>query len=821
MIDHLKKLSSPFLIAAAFGLASLFYVAATSAQSARGPSRLFEHVGASKVPARADALSSPAAAAVREQEIRVNLGTVNFAEARELSLPLLDGLSYTAVRSESEGFAASPDGGLVWRGKIQGPGGWGGDVTLSVKGRALSGLIYSPEGVYEIVPQKEFGHLLVELNQSLFPPCGGALAEPAAPESAAAGAAAPTGVNSSAAFGAPAAADDGSQIDVLIIYTSQVRTALGGTTQAEAFAQQAVNVTNTAYINSEIHTRLRLAGALEVAYVETGSLSAALSWAANDATVGAARNSTRADLVALIAERGGNLCGVGRLMTRSLLGPGFQHAAYSATARGCAVGNLTLAHEIGHNQGCQHNPENGGPPDGLAYPYAYGHYVDQAFRTVMSYSDPCTPPNFCPKAPHFSNPSVSYNGVPTGVAGERDNSRVINNTAAIIARFRESTIADPPANDNFANPAPLGGYTGAFTGSNNGATKEAGEPFHAFRLGGASVWFTWQAPASGSTTMTTAGSTFNTTLAIYTGGAYGSLTSVASNDDVNFATGESRVTFDAAAGTTYRIAVDGYSAGVTGGLKLGWNLASTGGDQLQNPEFFVRQHYRDFLGREADAEGLAFWTNEITKCNADPVCVEVRRINVSAAFFLSIEFQETGFLVYRLQQSSFGTRPAFAPFMADSGQVAQGLVVGQAGWQERLESNKVAFVEGWVQRPDFLAEFPAGMTAQEYVAKLSQRAGAALTAEESQAAVAAYGGGDARGRARALRSVAESRTVARAHKNAAYVLMEYFGYLRRDPDEEGFQFWLKKLNDFNGDAVAAEMVKAFITSIEYRQRFGP
>ncbi|HJQ31484.1 MAG TPA: DUF4214 domain-containing protein, partial [Pyrinomonadaceae bacterium] len=696
-----------------------------------------------------------------------------------------------------------------------------GDVTLSAEGGALSGLIYSPEGVYEIVPQEGFTHLLVQIDQSRFPPCGGALPAPATSETALADATTPKAEMSPATFGASAAADDGSQLDVLVIYTSNVRTALGGTTQAEAFAQEAINTTNTAYINSDIHTRLRLAGALEVGYAETGDLSAALTWAANDETVKAARNSARADLVAFIAERGGNLCGVGRLMTHSLLGPGFQHAAYSVSARQCSVGNLSFAHELGHNLGCQHNPENGGPPDVLAYPYAFGHYVDQSFRTVMSYSDPCTSPNFCPRVAYFSNPSVNFNGVPTGIADQRDNHRVINNTALIVSQFRESTVSAPPANDNFANALALGGASGIFNGSNNGATHEPGEPLHAFRLGGASVWFTWQAPSNGSTTITTAGSTFNTVLAVYTGDSLGGLTSVASNDDVNFATGESSVTFNATAGTTYRIAVDGYASGVTGDLKLNWSGPLASGEPLLNPDFFVTQHYRDFLNRDPDSGGLAFWVNQMTNCAspppADPL---VCRVNVSAAFFLSIEFQETGFLVYRLQRSSFGTRPTFAPFTADARQLAQGLVVGQTGWEQLLESNKSAFVEAWVQRPNFLAEFPTDMTAQEYVSKLSQRASVTLTPAESQSALSAYGGGGTTGRALALRAVVESQTTRLAHKNAAYVQMEYFGYLRRDPDEEGFNFWLAKLEQFGGDAIAAEMVKAFITSDEYRRRFG-
>jgi hypothetical protein len=922
------------------------------------PRRLFDPLGAEKSVAAAGADREPAQmAAVREQEIRVNFGTADFAEARELSLPL-SGLSYTAVRSESEGFVASPGGGLVWRGKIHGPGEWSGDVTLSFKGHALSGLIYSPEAVYEIIPQKDFGHLLVQLDQSLFPPCGGALTAPVPTETAATDAAATSAeAKSSGAVVAPAADDDGSVIDVLVVYTDDVRAALGGTTQAEAFAQQSVSVTNTAYINSAIHTRLRLAGTLEVNYADNGGdLIAAINWVNFDATVNDARNSARADLVAFLVERGG-VCGVGKLMSRSRLGPGFSATSYSVTARACAVGNLTFAHELGHNQGCEHNPENAGPPEHASYPYAYGHYVSGSFRTIMSYVDQCTPTTSCPKAPHFSNPSVNFNGVPTGIADQRDNARVINNTAAIIAQFRESVVGPPPPNDNFADASALGGAAGVFTGTNNGATKEPGEPNLAFLRGGASVWFNWQAPSNGSTTLTTAGSSFNTQLAVYTGSGLGGLTFVAHNDDVDLVAGTSSVTFNAAAGTTYRIAVDGYG-GATGSLRLVWSqagsvpptmqlgsaafvvneserkvlvnvtragdtssavsvnyttadgTASGRGDYTQtlgalsfapgetskavtvfitddvyqeapegftftlsnaagatlgapasavvtvdsddnattpvpnpvgeagfNADFFVRQHYVDFLNREADAQGLTFWTNEIASCGADARCAGVKRVNVSAAFFLSIEFQETGFLAYRAHKAAFGDLPGkpvpitLRNFLADQRRLAHNVIVGTPGWPEQLEANKVAYFNEFVQRPAFIAVNPLSLTAEQYVDGLFNRAGVIPTRDERGLAVALFGGGGTPGRAAALRSVAESQSVKQAETNRAFVLMQYFGYLRRDPDDTdflgspdpqfiGYNFWLGKLNEFDGNFINAEMVKAFLDSIEYKQRFG-
>ncbi|HEX8118011.1 MAG TPA: Calx-beta domain-containing protein, partial [Pyrinomonadaceae bacterium] len=136
------------------------------------------------------------------------------------------------------------------------------------------------------------------------------------------------------------------------------------------------------------------------------------------------------------------------------------------------------------------------------------------------------------------------------------------------------------------------------------------------------------------------------------------------------------------------------------------NVASTlTGNPIDSSQFFVRQHYADFLNREADASGLAFWTNEIESCGADAACREVRRINVSAAFFLSIEFQETGYLVYRLNQAAFGTqeRQRWREFLADTQEIGRGVRVGIGDWKEQLEANKRTFVSQFVARPEFFS----------------------------------------------------------------------------------------------------------------------
>jgi WD40 repeat protein len=252
-------------------------------------------------------------------------------------------------------------------------------------------------------------------------------------------------------------------------------------------------------------------------------------------------------------------------------------------------------------------------------------------------------------------------------------------------------------------------------------------------------------------------------------------------------------------------------------------------------DFFVRQHYFDFLGRDADPSGHAHWAGGVESCGADAACREVRRVNTSAAFFLSIESQETGFVVYKTYKAAFGDMPG-APvplrreeFMPDAARLGRDVVVGRTGWQRRLEENKDAFALEFVARARFAEAYPAGMSAADFVARLNANTGGALSDAEAAALaaeLAAAGPNEARARAAALRRVAEHAEVSRREFKRAFVLAQYFGYLRRNPNEgadadfSGYRFWLSKLEQFGGDYVAAEMVRAFLDSAEYRQRFG-
>jgi hypothetical protein len=264
-------------------------------------------------------------------------------------------------------------------------------------------------------------------------------------------------------------------------------------------------------------------------------------------------------------------------------------------------------------------------------------------------------------------------------------------------------------------------------------------------------------------------------------------------------------------------------------LRPGTNTPIT----INDADFYVTQQYVDFLSRFPDQSGFNFWQNEITQCGTNASCIDSKRVHVSGAFFLSIEFQETGFLVYKMNEAAFGNLPGKPgpvrreDFMPDTRTIGNGIVVGATGWEDALNNNKNSFALAFVQRSAFLTAFPTTMTAQQFVDKLDTNAGNVLSSSDKSTLVGILGAtpGDATKRASVLRSVAENANLTQRETNKAFVLMQYFGYLRRNPDDapdgnfNGYNFWLGKLNQFNGDFVAAEMVRAFIVSGEYLNRF--
>jgi hypothetical protein len=274
----------------------------------------------------------------------------------------------------------------------------------------------------------------------------------------------------------------------------------------------------------------------------------------------------------------------------------------------------------------------------------------------------------------------------------------------------------------------------------------------------------------------------------------------------------------------------------TANLIIADDVTEPAGNPIDDSTNFVIQHYHDFLNREPDAAGLNFWTNQIESCGADQACRSLKRQNVSAAFYLSIEFQQTGYYVYLTYKTAFGDiNPPSVPvpvryleFTRDTQEVQRGVIVGVGNWQAQLDANKQAYALAFVSRSAFLTRYPGSTTATAFVDALNANAGNVLTPSERTSLISGLSSNpsDPALRANVLMTIAENSVLKQQQFNRGFVLMEYFGYLRRNPDAApdsnfaGYNFWLNKLNSFNGNFIQADMVKAFITSGEYRNRFG-
>ncbi|HYZ83528.1 MAG TPA: M12 family metallo-peptidase, partial [Bryobacteraceae bacterium] len=198
--------------------------------------------------------------------------------------------------------------------------------------------------------------------------------------------------------------DDGSTIDVMVLYTPDARSAQGGVPAMNNLIATAIATTNQAYASSGVIQRLRLVHSAEVAYNETGSGTTDLSRLTNSGDgfldlAQSLRDTYRADIVTLMVSRS-DVCGVSWLfrdMSRD-----FSGQAFNIVRRDCAVDNLTYGHELGHVMGAAHDEANANSPGAFPYAFGYQHKVQQPyFRTVMAYQ--CSGGINCPRIAYFSN----------------------------------------------------------------------------------------------------------------------------------------------------------------------------------------------------------------------------------------------------------------------------------------------------------------------------------------------------------------------------------------------------------------------------------
>jgi hypothetical protein len=432
------------------------------------------------------------------------------------------------LRAKRKGLDVTRRNGYVWKGSLLD---LPGEASIAVQDGVMTGTVFANDTVYEIRYRGNGEHEVREIIPSEFPSDDDPSADVAidVPD-----------VPGSGASGAQVAGDSGSQIDVMVVYTNGARASVGGTAAMQSLIDLALANANTAYANSGVTQRVRLVHTAEVTYTEAGSntdlnrlMTPGDGYLDNVQTM---RDQYGADMVSLLGN--GYACGLAFMMGAP--STAYEGYAFSVVDQTCAAGNLSLAHEMGHNMGLNHDPAHAsGSP---AFTYAYGFQQPSGlFRTVMAY--PC-PSGACPRLMYFSNPNVSYNSHATGTSSQ-NNALALNNTANTVANFRQSVSGScsytlTPTSSSVG----AGSATSSFT-----VTSQTG---CAWTASSSQSWLTITSGASGSGT-----GTVGYSVAANTAGTSRSATITAG--------GKTFTVTQAAAACSYSISPTSQSAGAAAG----------------------------------------------------------------------------------------------------------------------------------------------------------------------------------------------------------------------------------------------------------------
>lgn len=383
--------------------------------------------------ARAGADNAGGIPAVRSRLVTVDAAALfpkadsgaNAVPDNRLSLNLFDDLTVTMTPAVLETIGPAQTTVLVGDNDAA----TGGQSRFAQTSGVLYGVVRTSGRLhYEIAPAGGEAYVIREIDQTSYPQEHEVMVPEASLPRAADTAKAGT------------AADDGSRIDIMVVYTPSARAAVGGTAAMASHIALGISETNQGYANSGLVQRFRLVYSGEVAYTETSfDTSLADLQGTSDGkmdNVHALRNAYGADIVSLLINDD-SYCGLGYLMTSTATD--FAAYAFNVVYYSCATGYYSLAHECGHNQAAHHDRANaGGTP---LYSYAYGYQQTAAsppFRTIMAYD--C--PGGCTRVNYWSNPNVSYNGYPTGVVSTSptaaDNRLTLNNTRTFAANWRHA-----------------------------------------------------------------------------------------------------------------------------------------------------------------------------------------------------------------------------------------------------------------------------------------------------------------------------------------------------------------------------------------------
>lgn len=383
-------------------------------------------------------------------------------------LNLFDNVSYNLTLTKAE--FSSDHQTVKWIGVIDGQK--MGQAVFAITGDVMMGNISTDYGpAYQVRWIAPGVHTVREIDMNKLPPEG----EPR-----------PVELNKAPSEGTTVGKDDGSTIDVMVVYTPSAETAMGGSAATATMVELAVSETNQGYSNSGINQRINLVYKGKVSYTESSG-SSGFDNALDDVTgtsdgkmddVHTLRNTYGADLVSLWINNS-SYCGLAWMMTASSISTSFASSGFSVVHYDCATGYYSFGHEMGHNMGSHHDRYVAS--GSAAYSYSYGYVQNSAptpFRTVMAYSNAC---NGCSRVNYYSNPDVKYNSYATGVSSaasdSADNHLSINNTAYTVANFRTS-VSTGGTNVTHALTAPTtttvarGGQLGPFIGktTNSGSS---------------------------------------------------------------------------------------------------------------------------------------------------------------------------------------------------------------------------------------------------------------------------------------------------------------------------------------------------------------
>ena len=260
----------------------------------------------------------------------------------------------------------------------------------------------------------------------------------------------------------------------------------------------------------------------------------------------------------------------------------------------------------------------------------------------------------------------------------------------------------------------------------------------------------------------------------------------------------------------------GETAYVPGAITIDPGVALSVANPVDDSRFFIAQQYADLMGHEPDQTTVERLMGQLNACNSRSDCVRMRRVEISTSLLLENELPATGVFLYGLYSSAFARLPRFIELETD-----RAVMMNQKG---ELEAVRLALASAFVERAEFKRKFPATMKPAEFVdslvTTLAQSAGVDFSGERSL--LISLLDDQANGRAMVLMRLASDQRVVDANYNQALVLFQYFTYLRRSPDEAGYNAWVNMLKNkpLRDPDAARSLVCNFLQSAEYQNRFG-